>query len=838
MGRHTLPPLPTELAGLSALAFDTFWSWSHSGDALWQALDRDTWEKTHNPWVILRELTAERLAALTEDADFRSLLRGAVEERRRYLDRPCWFDRERAGGIRGIAYFCMEFGLGEALPLYAGGLGVLAGDYLKTASDLDVPAVGIGLLYQEGYFRQFLDRAGWQHEIYTYNDPDDLPLEPAIAPAGGWLKVPLELPGRTVLLRVWRVTVGRRSLYLLDSNDPRNAPIDRGITAKLYGGGTEVRLLQEMVLGIAGWRVVESLGLDIDVCHLNEGHAAFAVIERARTCMRRTGRSFAHALWIGRAGNVFTTHTPVAAGFDAFAPALMTQYLCGPGGSLEGLGIGARDFLALGRRVPDDDDEPFNMASLAMRGCAVVNGVSRLHESVSRELFAPLFPRWPLDEVPVGHVTNGVHVPSWDSAEADILWTETCGKERWLGATATLTEVIRALGDDALWRLRARERYHLIQVTRERLVRHLRQRGQSPARVGEAERALDPNTLTLGFARRFTEYKRPNLLLWEPERLVRLLTRADRPVQLVVAGKAHPDDAVGKAMVRAWTTFAADPRVRRHVAFLEDYDLALAEHLAQGVDLWINTPRRPWESCGTSGMKVLVNGGLNLSVLDGWWAEGYAPSVGWAIGDGREHPPDHDGDDAAALYRVLEDEVVPAFYDRDSRGLPRAWIARIRASMADLVPRFSANRMLGDYVGGLYGPAAASFAARDGDGGALGEELEAWRQALETHWPQVHFGALEVAAGERGLDFRVAVYLGEIAPDAVRVELYAEPLGDGDAVVIGMRRVDTLPSALNGYLYHAAVATPRSPGDFTPRVVPFHPAARVPLECPLIRWYR
>jgi starch phosphorylase len=733
----------------------------------------------------------------------------------------------------------MEFGLGEALPLYAGGLGILAGDYLKTASDLGLPAVGVGLLYQVGYFRQVLDVAGRQQELYPYNDPTSLPIQPVLAPAGGWLHVPLELPGRTLQLRVWQARVGRAVLYLLDSNDPENSPADRAITAELYGGGPELRLVQELVLGIGGWRMLEALGLDVDVCHLNEGHAAFVILERVRRFRARHGVAFGEALWAIRAGNVFTTHTPVDAGFDRFAPDLIERYFRD---ATDALGVSLAELLGLGRANPRDPTEPFTMAYLAIRGCASANGVSRLHGAVSRRLFQGLFPRWPEREVPVGHVTNGVHAPSWDSPGADRVWTEACGKARWLDAVEMLPEQICCVADETLWAVRAEERRDLVGYARERLARQLSQRGATPEVVADAARVLDPEALTLGFARRFAPYKRPTLLLHDPERLARLLRVPERPVQLVIAGKAHPQDEAGKRLVQTWTAFVRRPDVRRRAVFLEDYDMTLAEELVQGVDVWINTPRRPWEACGTSGMKVLVNGGLNVSELDGWWAEAYAPEAGWALGDGQEHAePDWDAREADALYRLLEEEIVPTFYARDAAGIPRTWVARVRASMAELAPRFSSNRMLRQYVDEIYLPAADAIRRRSADGGRVARELHAWATGLADHWAHVRIEAVDVARFGDDWAFAVRVALGAIAPEGVRVELYAEPFGDDEPVRIVMDHAEVTTGTHAGApvsLYRGRVPASRPASDYTPRILPHHADARIPMEAAYVRWPR
>ncbi|HXY21818.1 MAG TPA: alpha-glucan family phosphorylase [Burkholderiaceae bacterium] len=834
---HFLPRVwPESLAPLVELALDLRWTWSHAGDALWRRLDASLWEQTRNPWVILQNLSQQNLEKLVADPGFQQELRRLIDERERYGRESGWFAATYSElGIRTVAYFSMEFGLGEAFPLYAGGLGVLAGDYLKTASDLGLPIVGIGLLYQEGYFRQMIDASGQQREAYPYNNPADLPIQPVMGPTGAWLRIPLEFPGRTVYLRAWQANVGRVQLYLLDSNDLLNGPGDRGITAKLYDGAAEMRLLQEIVLGIGGWSLLVELGIDADVCHLNEGHAAFAVVERARRYMLQKSVSFREAWWATRAGNVFTTHTPVTAGFDTFAPELIRQYFRE---YWEKCNTSVQELIALGRRDPKDETEPFNMAYLALRGCVKANAVSRLHGQVSRRLFRDLFPAWPEWDVPIEHVTNGVHVPSWDSVWADELWTSACGKDRWLGGVTNLVEAIRAKDDATLWGFAAMKRRDLVLYTRERLVWQLKQRGEERGRIAEAADVFDPNVLTLGFARRFAEYKRPNLLLQDPDRLARLLLNPQRPVQIIVAGKAHPEDKVGKKLVREWLEFVNRPQVRARAVFLEDYDMALAQQLVQGVDLWINTPRRPWEACGTSGMKVLVNGGLNVSTLDGWWAEAYSPEVGWAIGAPDDTATNIDSLDAERLYQVLEREAAPMFYERDARGLPVAWIARMRASIAELAPRFSSNRMLKEYVEKIYGPAAAAYRRRSDSGRNVARSLLTWETKTHANWREVHFGRCSVEQRADAWSFEVQVYFGEIEPDWVMVELCADAAPEGPPVRQMMVRGSAIAGAMNGFVFRANVPASRPQWHYTPRVTAFHPEAQIPLESALILWQR
>ncbi len=834
--------LHTDVEGfdsLAELALDMRSSWNHATDQVWRQLDPVLWELTHNPWTVLQTVSRVKLQGVLADPAFRKNIDDLVQVRRDAAEAPAWFQQAYPQSPLGcVAYFSMEFMLSEALPIYSGGLGNVAGDQLKAASDLGVPVIGVGLLYQQGYFRQMIDQDGAQQAIYPYNDPGQLPIKPLRHPNGEWLRLQLDLPGHPIWLRAWQVQVGRVKLYLLDSNDTANFPPYRGITSELYGGGPDLRLMQELILGIGGWRLLAALGIEPEVCHLNEGHAALAVLERARNFMQATGQPFEVALAVTRAGNLFTTHTAVAAGFDRFAPAQIEH--CLGGYAQTQLGITLHDLLALGRQNPDDVSEPFNMAYLAIRGSGAVNGVSRLHGKMSRHLFGSLFPRWPADEVPVGHVTNGVHMPTWDSAAADDLWTQACGKDRWLGTTEAHEQHIRAISDASLWKFRTVASTALVDYARERLSRQLAASGASPEAVDGAKQLFDPNVLTLGFARRFATYKRPNLLLHDPERLLRLLTNPQRPVQLIMAGKAHPADQAGQALIQKWTQFIRRSEARPHVIFLSDYDMHLTEQLVQGVDVWLNTPRRPWEASGTSGMKVLVNGGINLSELDGWWAEAYTPEVGWALGDGREHgdDPAWDAIEAEALYDLLEREVIPEFYTRDEQGTPRAWVARMRESMARLTPRFSTNRAVREYTEQYYLPAATAYRERAADKGANGVQIVNWRHALDQKWAALRFGEVKrETEGEQHI-FETQVYLDDLDPEAVRVELYANGIEGSALERVEMKRVRQLVGAINGHAYRAEVPAARPATDYTARLLPHRDGVAVPLEADHILWQR
>lgn len=837
--------LPTSVDGfdqLASLALDLYWSWNHAGDFLWRQLDEELWELTQNPWAVLQTVAHARIEELLAKPQYRNEVQRLLRERQK-LCSPTWYQKQYPkNSVNSIAYFSMEFMLSEALPIYSGGLGNVAGDHLKAASDLGVPIVGVGLLYQQGYFRQVVSKDGTQQALFPYNDPGQLPITPVRQTSGDWLRVPVTLSNHKVWLRAWQVQVGSVKLYLLDSNDPANTPAHRGITSELYGGDAELRLQQELLLGIGGWRLLEALEINPDVCHLNEGHAAFAVLERARSFMLKTEQSFEVALTATRAGNVFTTHTAVSAGFDRFPPALIEQYL---GAYTQNkLGIGLTELLALGRANPRDPTEFFNMAYLAIRASRAVNGVSQLHGRVSRYLFEPLFPRWPHSQIPVGHITNGVHMPTWDSAAADTLWTETCTKERWRNLNLPLKANMCCVSDERLWQYRHVRSHTFIDYVRQYLARQGAAAGLSAEALAETRNLLNPDVLTLGFARRFATYKRNNLLLQDPGRLLRILTHPERPVQLVIAGKAHPQDLQGQVLIQKWIHFIQHTDAKARVVFLNDYDMRLGEKMVQGVDVWVNTPRRPWEACGTSGMKVLVNGGINLSELDGWWAEAYSPEFGWSLGDGLEHDHNEDEDvrDADALYNLLEQQVVPEFYQRNDEGIPSVWVKRMRASMAHLTPQFSASRSLRDYTEQLYLPAAAEFRTRSRSKGAGAKAILTWQQHLQAHWESLRFAEINRDTQDNHHRIEVVAHLGAIDPKSIRVELYADAQNAVSAqhlpVIHLMHAVQPSPAADGSMRYRVSIADDRPIDDFTIRIVPYFEGVATPLEVPLIHWQR
>lgn len=812
------------------LALDLRFPWNRGTDAIWRELEPELWNLSHNPWAILQTVSREKLEKSLANPAFTALIDDLVRKHQETLDASTWFQEHYPNSpLKCVAYFSMEFMLSEALPIYSGGLGNVAGDQLKAASDLGVPVIAIGLLYGQGYFRQSINQHGDQQELYPHNDPGLLPVRPLRKPDGEWLRIKIDLPGWSLWLRTWEVTVGRNKLYLLDSNDIANIPAHRGITSELYGGDKELRLKQEMVLGIGGWRLLEALGIQPDICHMNEGHAAFVALERAYSFMKKTKEPFEVALTATRVGNLFTTHTAVPAGFDRFPPHLIEEYLGNYAKTK--LGISTEQLLSLGQLHPEDD---FNMALLALRGCGFVNGVSQLHGVVSRQLFKDSFPRWPEEEVPIDFVTNGVHMPSWQSGFANSLWTEVCGKGLWHGLGNGVENKINAVPDEKIWEMRCEARATLVKRARRLLSRELSARGESAEVVEKTQHFFNPETLTLCFARRFACYKRPDLLLSDEDRLIRILTNPERPVQLLIAGKAHPADGLGHALIRKWMNFLSRPGVRSHVAFLSDYDIILAGYLVRGADLWINTPQRPWEACGTSGMKVLVNGGLNLSELDGWWAEAYTPEVGWALGDVKEHGNDPSWDRAEAnrLYEILEEEVVPEFYTRDKRKIPVGWVKKVRESMSRLAPQFSADRAVREYTEKFYLPAAELYQKRTENKGALAAKIVDWRFFIEQSWGQLKFSGLKVETNQENHLFEVQVHLANLNPHAVKVELYSSDLTKE------MEYQGKIPNTSNGHIYGAKVPAATPASNFTPRIVPFFPGVAVPLEANQILWQR
>lgn len=828
---------PIQLKHLQELALNLRWSWSHAADALWSYIDADLWEQTQNPWMILQTVSHAKIKRLADDEYFLSLLQELRDEQQDALNETGWLQQPVPDTtLPVVAYFSLEFGLTEALPIYSGGLGVLAGDHLKSCSESGLPLYGVGLLYQQGYFRQSIDATGMQLEFYPYNDPTQLPVQPARDHEGEWVQVSVQLPGRLLQLRVWKAELGRNQLFLLDSNTPLNTPADRGITAELYGGGPEMRLEQEIVLGIGGYRALMALGITPDVCHLNEGHAAFVLLERARYTMHEYGLSFDEAMTATRAGNLFTTHTPVEAGFDRFEASLFNHYM---EQYAKALSISSEQLFEMGQFSLSHEPRLFNMAILAMRGCGGINGVSALHGEVTRKMFLPQYPSWPEAEIPIGHVTNGVHVPTWDSEAADELWTEYFGKSRWRsGEQQEYEETIGNIPDAKLWDMRTKNRLKLIKWLRRRVNSQNGLGFLPPELHHDDESILNPNALTIGFARRFAEYKRSYLLLHDQSRFAGILKNQHRPVQLLIAGKAHPQDNIGKNLIRRWINFIVNYDLQAHVIFVVDYDLEVAKYLVQGVDLWVNTPRRPWEASGTSGMKVLVNGGLNISELDGWWAEAYSPEVGWSLGDGLEHNHDssYDFQEAEQLYRILEEEIIPEFYDRDDLGIPGRWVERMRHSMGTLTPQFCTNRMVKEYYDKYYQPMAENVHIRLSDNAKPARELSQWKQKIKTHWAALQIANIRKEQIEDEYQFTAQIYLDDLDASDVAVQLFAEKTGQYEMECLNMEQAEILAGAIHGYNYRISIPAKRAINDYSIRIIPSHDKVHVPLEVSEITW--
>jgi starch phosphorylase len=831
------PSLPPQLAALEELAMNLRWSWDARTRDLFRWVDPDAWDATvHDPVRLLGVVSRERFEALVDDPAFMRFLAEVREELERYLQGERWFQDRTASALRSVAYFSPEFGIAEALPQYSGGLGVLAGDHLKAASDLGLPLVGIGLFYRHGYFRQSLSADGWQQERYPDLDPHAM----ALVPCDG-VRVEVDLAGTPLVAQVWKADVGRIPLYLLDADIEENPPDVRGITDRLYGGDTEHRLRQEILLGIGGVRALEALGIDAQVFHTNEGHAGFLGLERIRQHVTDGGLSYREAIEAVRGGALFTTHTPVPAGIDRFPRELIERYFSAWAGEV---GITLDQLMALGHRPGEDPDERFNMAVMGLRLAGRANGVAKLHGEVSREMFNDLWPDVPVEETPITSVTNGVHAHTWVAPEmAELLtryalpgWPEA-GVERW----ARLSEA----RDDELWRAREQGREGMVTAVRSRLRTQLMARGLSSSDVEWADSVLDPKALTICFARRFATYKRATLLLSQPERLRELLLSGDRPVQMIFAGKSHPADDSGKELIRQVSAFASDPAIRHRFVFVEDYDIAVARALLQGADVWLNNPRRPHEACGTSGMKAALNGGLNLSILDGWWDECFDGENGWAISSA-EHVDDlerRDELEAGSLFELLERQVIPLFYERWQGPVPRRWVRRVRRSLTTLGPRVTAARMVRDYTEQLYEPAAAQGDAMTTSGHKRARDLAAWKDRVLAGWEGVHVDHLEVdgnvaeLGAERSVEAIVA--LGPLSPEDVEVQLVHGPAGQGEELaspaIVPMRKEGDAP---DGHLRYAGSFTCEQTGRYgvTVRIVPSHPDLANTAEMGRIAW--
>jgi len=837
--------LPDELAILSELAYNLHWSWNFETIDLFRRLDRDLWDSTHhNPVKMLGKIKQDKLAQAVTDEGFMAQMERVYDNLQSHLAKPGWFE-DKYGKLDSpqIAYFSMEFGLTECLPIYSGGLGILAGDHLKSASELGLPLVGVGLLYQQGYFQQYLNADGWQQEIYPDNDFYNLPIHPETNEDKTAVIVEVPFPDGAVYVKVWRAQVGRIPLYLLDTNIRQNNPDRRRITYQLYGGDKETRIQQELILGVGGMLTLRKLGHHVSVCHMNEGHAAFMALERIRHRKDKDGLNFHEGLEVVRGGTIFTTHTPVPAGIDEFEPELAEKYI---GYFLDYFGISREDFLGLGRRNPKNRKEPFNMALLALRTTAYANGVSKLHGEVSRNMWQSIWRNVPVDEVPIGHITNGIHTRSWTSSEMSELFLRYLGPN-WLKKPAdqSIWKRIERIPEVELWRIHERRRERLVAFARKRLIEQLKRRGASSSELEKAHEVLNPEALTIGFARRFATYKRATLLLKDLDRLKKLLTNKNKPVQIIFAGKAHPQDDEGKRLIKKLIHIARQEDMRGHIVFLENYDINVARYLVEGVDVWMNTPRRPMEASGTSGMKVIPNGGLNLSVIDGWWVEGYDTDTGWAIGAGEDYEnPDYQDDvESKNLYDVLENEIVPLFYDRNGEKPPRNWIAMMKSSMMKLGPVFNTNRMVREYTEKYYSHAFECWRHLSADHFARARQVAEWKQYIQANWQKVRIvnTLLEKREAEVGYALKIfaEVSLGAIKSDDVSVQVYSGLLDIDrnivDGVIEEMKCVETLPDGMAKYEGYIACDESGQFG-YSVRIVPKHPdiAGRFDLE--MIRW--
>ncbi|HEX7104105.1 MAG TPA: alpha-glucan family phosphorylase [Nitrolancea sp.] len=849
-----MPRIPPKLRSLRGLALNLWWVWNDEARSLFVDLDPELWQRTaHNPILLLDEIEQDRLDAAARDPNFLSRLTAVEHQLGAYMRAgSTWYGRSNgATTTPSIAYFSAEFGVTECLSIFAGGLGVLAGDHLKSSSDLGLPLVGVGLLYQEGYFHQLLSDSGWQQELYSQHDFARLPLSPVLGSDDEPIHVQVEMPGRSVFANIWHAQVGRISLYLLDTNTPLNHPDDRRITDKLYGGDIDARIKQEIVLGIGGFRALQLLNIEPSVYHMNEGHSAFLGLERVRQLMEMHDVSFDAAREAASAGLVFTSHTPVPAGHDYFVPDLINHYF---GDYIASLGLSHWDFLALGRQNPYDHNEAFCMTILALKLAAYSNGVSELHGVVTRRMWSGLWPGVPVDEVPIGRVTNGVHLNSWIGREMGALYDRHLGKEwRSEPADASVWDRIDHVSDAEIWETHELARHRLVDFARAHLQWQRERRGVARHRFPAAGEILRPNALTIGFGRRFASYKRATLLFRDPARLERLLTDPARPVQIIIGGKAHPRDDQGKELIRQIYALSSQEPFRRHIVFLEDYDIAVASQMVQGSDVWLNTPRPPMEASGTSGMKAAANGVLNLSTLDGWWAEAWAnarcdlPPIGWPIG--RDLPyltvDLHDQADSEDLYDLLEQVVIPTFYRRDEHGLPGDWIAQMRSSIRQLTGTFNTHRMVWQYYQDFYRPAIERFERFTENDLQQSQELAGWRAGIADHWPEIEIVSVEASASgtlyaDQSFEVATRLYPGSLKPEDLSVQVYAGNL-DGDRTVDRgqVLAMEPFGPATDGLLaYRARLTAGGTSGEhgLTVRVVPHHPDLVTPFIPGLITW--
>ena len=841
-----VPALPKRLAALRDVANNLWWTWTQEARDVFVRIDRDAWEASgHNPIAMFGRVSQKRFRELSEDDGFLAHLDRVKLNLDAYMSSKTWYDQVNAGKPRtSIAYFCAEFGLHESLPIYSGGLGLLAGDHLKAASGLGIPLLGIGLFYHNGYFRQYLNHEGFQQEYLAPNDFYNLPCLLERGKDGKPLMVSVDFPGRKVYAQIWRVQVGRVPLYLLDTRIDENKPEDRSITDQLYGGDHEHRIKQEIVLGIGGLRAMRALGVEPEVCHMNEGHSAFLAIERIRTLIDEKGLNFHQALESVIPGNIFTTHTPVPAGNEVFGIDLMDRYFGEWYGKLR---IDRKAFLALGRQNPHNESEPFSLTVLALRTAGHAGGVSALHGYVSRKMWSGVWPEVPVHEVPITSITNGCHIRSYVSDQLNELFVRYCGP-RWSYDAAAHGYGWKGpdhLPDAEVWRVHERRRSRLVTWARDKMKEQLARSGAPPKEIEAAEEILDPEALTIGFARRFATYKRGTLLFRDPERLMNILGDKTRPVQILYAGKAHPKDNAGKQFIQTIYKMSRDSRFKNKIIFLEDYDIVVARYLVQGVDVWLNNPRRPLEASGTSGMKAAANGALNLSTLDGWWCEGYDGQNGWAIGRGEEYTDleYQDEVESRALYDLLEKQIVPLFYQRGADDLPREWIRRMKRAMSTSAGQFSTHRMVREYFEKFYSQAGDRYLEINKDSYAGAKAMWDWKMTLYQRWAQIR---VEEVSAERNdgltvggeLKIKARVHLGPMDPAWVDVQAYTGNLTDQGAVELGRALPLKYSKHNNGiHEYEGSIPCDLS-GRFgyEVRVIPKNPHLISPFVPGLITW--
>lgn len=849
---NIVPKLPKKLKRLEELAYNLRWAWDYETITLFRRLDPDLWTSTgRNPVWMLGLISQERFNEVQKDPAFMVHFNRVLDDFDAYMDsKSTWYDQNHAKSFKKrpiLAYFSTEFGLTECLANYSGGLGILSGDHLKSASDLGLPLIGVGLLYQEGYFQQYLNADGYQQESYPINDYSNLPVSLQRDKEGNPIKISVPMPGRELFAQIWKVQVGRVPLYLLDSNIPDNeSPEDRNLTDRLYGGDRRTRIRQEILMGIGGIRALEALDLRPDVCHMNEGHSAFLALERIRQLMNENDLSFDQAREIAKASHVFTTHTPVPAGLERFGFDLIDEHFSN---YFSQIGLSREQFIDLGREDMGDY-ELFSMPVLAVNLSSSSNGVAQLHGVVSRNMWHWVYPNVPTEEIPIGAVTNGIHMLSWVSGEMQGLFDRYLNPA-WRTAEndPTVWHDVDEIPSGELWRTHERRRERLVAFARDRLRAQLERRGLPQTEIEVADEVLNPDALTIGFARRFATYKRATLLMQDLDRLDRLLNAPDQPVQIIFAGKAHPHDEGGKDLIREIIRVSRMPQFRHRIVFLENYDMLVGRYMVQGVDIWLNNPRRPKEASGTSGMKVIYNGGLNCSILDGWWAEAYHPSVGWAIGNGEEYDPQEwehqDYVEAQALYNVLEQDIVPTFYRHGRDGLPREWIDKVKASMKAHAPFFNTRRMVQEYAEQYYIPTYELVERMGKPNGSTALDFAAWRNHIEHVWHRIHVQHVAVPKNELsiGSDIEVAatVDLGDLKPQDVLVQLYYGQLNTrGEISEIGSSAIEMKVQSDGDGSVYTFVAKMKSDesGDrgISVRVVPSHDLLTTPFQPHLITW--